>query len=104
MLSTAADGSSSHKQVAVLREQLEKARADYVRAETEAKTAEINLSLQAVQHDKIISTLRKELETLQEAATLQQTVDDLREQNQEMEDLLKAKCQEIEENDDRFIE
>ena len=90
--------------MAALKEQVEKVRADYIRAEKEAKTAEITLSLQAVQHEKTVSNLHKELEALQEAAKLHETVEELRVQNQEMEELLKAKCLEIEENDDRFIE
>lgn len=94
----------SLRQVAALQEQVEKTRAEYIRAEKSAKTAEINLSLQAVQHDNIVSTLRKELEALQETAKLEETVQDLRERNDEMEEMLKAKCVEIEENDDRFIE
>lgn len=93
-----------HKQVAALKEQVERTRADYIRAEKEAKSAEINLSLQAVQHEKAISTLRKELAALQETSKLEETVTDLRERNEEMEELLRAKCLEIEENDDRFIE
>ncbi|GJE89619.1 hypothetical protein PsYK624_057230 [Phanerochaete sordida] len=93
-----------HKQAAALKEQVEKARADYTRSEKEAKAAEISLSLQAVQHEKIVRDLRNELESLQESSKLAETVEELREQNQEMEDLLKAKCLEIEENDDRFIE
>ncbi|EKM61630.1 uncharacterized protein PHACADRAFT_84405 [Phanerochaete carnosa HHB-10118-sp] len=92
-----------HKQTATLKEQVDKTRADYIRAEKEAKTAEINLSLQAVQHEKIVSGLRNEIETLQETSKLAEAVEELREQNQEMENLLKAKCLEIEENDDRFI-
>lgn len=51
-----------------------------------------------------MSTLRKELEALQETSKLEETVQDLRERNDEMEEMLKAKCVEIEENDDRFIE
>lgn len=57
-----------------------------------------------MQHEKIVSTLRKELEALQEVSKLEETVIDLREKNEEMEELLRAKCLEIEENDDRFIE
>ena len=83
---------------------MDKTRADYIRAEKEAKTAEINLSLQAVQHETAISNLRKELAALQESSKLEEVVLELREKNEEMEELLKAKCLEIEENDDRFIE
>ena len=83
---------------------MDKTRADYIHAGKEAKTAEINLALQAVQHEKMVSNLRKELEALQESSKREETVLELREKNEEMEELLRAKCLEIEENDDRFIE
>ena len=60
--------------------------------------------MQAVHHEKTVSDLRKELEALQEVSKLEETVFELRERNEEMEQLLRAKCLEIEENDDRFIE
>ncbi|KIP03620.1 hypothetical protein PHLGIDRAFT_77276, partial [Phlebiopsis gigantea 11061_1 CR5-6] len=94
----------SHKQVSALNEQVERIRTDYIRAEKEWKAAEINLALQAAQHEKVVSNLRNEIETLQEASRLEETVAELRERNEEMEELLRAKCLEIEENDDRFIE
>ena len=79
-----------HKQIGALNEQVERLRADYVRAEKEWKAAEINLSLQAVQHEKVVSDLRKEIGTLQEAAGLEETVTELRERNEEMEELMRS--------------
>lgn len=71
--------------------------------EKAARSAEVKLDLQAAQHNKAIDSLRKELLALQETAKLEGTVLDLQDRITEMEELLKAKCQEIEENDDRFI-
>lgn len=71
--------------------------------EKAARSAEVKLDLQAAQHNKTVESLRKELAALQKTAKLEETVLDLQERNAEMEELLRSKCQEIEENDDRFI-
>ena len=94
----------SERELTALKEQLERARSDYVLAEKAGKSAEINLSLQTVQNEKLVSSLRKELAALRESSKLEGTVAELKEQNAEMEELLRAKCLEIEDNDDRFIE
>ncbi|KAL4246311.1 hypothetical protein ABKN59_008967 [Abortiporus biennis] len=91
-------------EITSLKEQLGRAHADLSRAEKAAKTAEVNLSMQEVHHDKALASLHRELDSLRGNAKLQNTVADLQEKNAEMEDLLRAKCLEIEENDDRFIE
>lgn len=80
------------------------ARADCVESEKAAKAAEINLQLESVQHEKALSSLRREVNSLRENSKLEETVADLTERNNEMEQLLQAKCLEIEENDDRVIE
>ncbi|THG98540.1 hypothetical protein EW026_g3655 [Hermanssonia centrifuga] len=92
------------RDVASLKGQLERSHSDYVRSEKAAKSAEMKIELQTVQHEKALSTLRRELEVLQESSKLEEAVVELQEKNDEMEELLKAKCLEIEENDDRFIE
>ena len=71
--------------------------------EKAARSAEVKLDLQTAQHNKAVESLKKELAVLQETAKLEETVLDLQERNAEMEELLRSKCQEIEENDDRFI-
>lgn len=86
-----------------VKKQLEETHANQVQWEKTAKSAEVKLDLQVAQHNKAVETLRKELAALQETAKLEDTVADLQDRNTEMEELLKAKCQEIEENDDRFI-
>ncbi|KAI0783300.1 hypothetical protein C8Q75DRAFT_726067 [Abortiporus biennis] len=96
--------SYSEHEITSLKEQLGRAHADLSRAEKAAKTAEVNLSMQEVHHDKALASLHRELDSLRGNAKLQNTVADLQEKNAEMEDLLRAKCLEIEENDDRFIE
>ncbi|KAI0081068.1 hypothetical protein K474DRAFT_1768813 [Panus rudis PR-1116 ss-1] len=88
------------REVNVLKEQLERTKADYLRSEQ----AEIKLAMQAAQHEKTISNLRRDLDKLRQSPKLEETVAELSERNAEMEQLLRAKCLEIEENDDRFIE
>lgn len=86
-----------------LKDQLDTVRTEYVRAEKEAKSAEMNLTLQTVQHEKLVSSLRSQLAGLEQTADLRDRIADLEEKNAQMDEWLKAKCLEIEENDDRFI-
>ncbi|KAJ3555467.1 hypothetical protein NM688_g2563 [Phlebia brevispora] len=94
---------SSQSEAQALKKQIEDTRATQVEWEKAAKSAEVKLDLQVAQHNKTVASLRKELVALQETVKLEDTVADLQGKNAEMEELLKAKCQEIEENDDRFI-
>ena len=93
----------SESEIVALKKQLEDTHAAQVQWEKTAKSAEVKLDLQVAQHNKMVESLRRELSAMQETAKLADTVADLQERNAEMEELLKAKCQEIEENDDRFI-
>lgn len=67
-------------------------------AKQAAKEAEVTLSLQNVQSDRTIAELRREVE----AQSLIKT--ELHERLANMDQLLAAKCVEIEDNDDRIIE
>ncbi|THH31942.1 hypothetical protein EUX98_g2243 [Antrodiella citrinella] len=94
----------SEHQIVGLRDELENARAEHAEAEKVAKAVEIDLQLQSVQHEKALSTLRREVSSLRVNSNLEETIAELSERNNEMEQLLQAKCMEIEENDDRVIE
>ena len=83
---------------------LERLGADLARSEKACKAAEVNLSLQNAQHKRESSELRRELSALRSRPNLEQAIAELKERNNEMEDLLRAKCTEIEENDDRVLE
>lgn len=83
---------------------MEQARADYLDSEAAVKAAGVDLHFQSVQHEKAMASLRSEINSLQKNSQLEGTVADLTERNNEMEQLLQAKCLEIEENDDRVIE
>ena len=75
-------------------------------AQTEklAKAAEVNLSLQSAQHKRETADLQRELTLLRSQPNLGDAVSELEERNNEMEELLRSKCIEIEENDDRALE
>ncbi|TFK77433.1 hypothetical protein BDN72DRAFT_753971, partial [Pluteus cervinus] len=94
----------SETQVGALKEQIEQARADVLRSEAAAKTTEINISLQTAQHKREIADMRSELNTLRCRPNLEQAMAELEERNSEMEELLRKKCAEIEENDDKALE
>ena len=86
-----------------LKKHLEDSHASQVQWEKTAKSTEIKLDLQVAQHNKAVESLQKKIEALQGTAHLADKIADLEEKNAEMDELLRAKCQEIEENDDRFI-
>lgn len=74
------------------------------RSEKSAKAAEVNLSLQGAQRKREMADLQRELTLLRTQPNLTDAVSELEERNNEMEELLRSKCIEIEENDDRALE
>ena len=60
--------------------------------------------MQTIQHEQAVASLKRELNSLRAQPRLEDEIAELKEKNAEMEELLRAKCLEIEENDDRFIE
>ncbi|EJD03538.1 uncharacterized protein FOMMEDRAFT_166919 [Fomitiporia mediterranea MF3/22] len=100
--------SSNNRELSELREELSHVREALSRSEKSGKTAEMNLLLFSQQNERTISSLRAQLKEHEKGAErihkLQQIVGETREQISEMEGLLKAKCAEIEENDDKFIQ
>ena len=95
---------ASGSKISSLIEELDQTRADLIVSEKLAKSAEINLSLQNAQHKREMSDLQRQLVTLQSQADLQAAISELEERNNEMEELLRNKCAEIEGNDDRTLE
>ena len=81
-------------------------RSEFILAESEkaSKAAEFELTLQTTQHEKVVTALRREIASLQSGPDLRSALADLEEKNRDMDGLLKAKCQEIEEYDDRILE
>ena len=102
------DLSSCEKALATLQKELATVKDNLGRSEKAGKTAEMNLILNTQQHERTVSTLQAQLleheKDVKQVKTLQQVVEDMREQINEMEVLLRAKNDEIEGNDDKFIE
>ena len=94
--------------MATLQHELGQLREQLAQSEKAGKTAEMNLLLTDTEHKKTISTLRQQLSALEKGgvqlADLQRINNELQDQVAEMESLLRGKCAEIEENDDKFIE
>lgn len=94
----------SARSIASLSDTLDRTRADLARSEESGQAAEVSLSLQTAQHKREMVDLQKQLAALQSKPDLQGIVAELEERNNEMEELLRCKCAEIEDNDDRVIE
>ncbi|KAJ3789266.1 hypothetical protein GGU10DRAFT_406358, partial [Lentinula aff. detonsa] len=90
----------SEHTIANLRAELQHVNHHLAKVEKACNTAEVNLSLQNAQHKREVSQLNQEVETLKSRPDLEGVVAELEERINEMEDLLKKKCEEIEENDD----
>lgn len=88
----------------LLKESLKRLELSLAVSEKAGKAAEFNLTLQTTQHEKVVAALRHEIASLQSRPELRSALADLEEKNREMDDLLRAKCQEIEEYDDRILE
>jgi hypothetical protein len=83
-----------------LKANLEELNTSLAEAQKASQVTEVNYALQA----QDLASVRRELATLREKPNLEEVVAELREKNQEMDELLRQKSTEIEENDDRFIE
>jgi hypothetical protein len=95
---------SSQNKVTAVTAELQRTQATLARSEKSAKAAEVNLSLQGAQHKREMADVQRQLAGLRSQPNLQDALAELEERNNEMEELLRAKCAEIEENDDRALE
>jgi hypothetical protein len=75
-----------------------------MQAEREGKAAEIQLTFQTTQHNQTVASLKREIQLLQAASQPDERIQELEEKIGYMDELMRSKTQEIEENDDRFIE
>ena len=94
----------SEQSISSLTASVQQLRDDLSQAEKAAQTSELNLSLQGVQHKREMAEMQRRIAALQSKPNLDSVVHELEERNNEMEELLRAKCAEIEENDDRVLE
>ncbi|KAH7886046.1 hypothetical protein F5I97DRAFT_1809487 [Phlebopus sp. FC_14] len=87
-----------------LRKTLEESQLSLAQSEKASKAAELSLALQATQHEKLVSALRRELASVRSAPDLQPALAELEDRNREMDELLRAKCAEIEGYDDKILD
>ncbi|KAI0308266.1 hypothetical protein B0F90DRAFT_146804 [Multifurca ochricompacta] len=64
----------------------------------------MQLTLQAAQHDQAIASLKRDIQLAQAGERQDEKIQELEERISHMDELMRSKTQEIEENDDRFIE
>ena len=62
------------------------------------------MSLLTAQYKRELADAQRELDRLRSNGNPEQVIAELEERNKDMEQLLKQKCAEIEENDDRALE
>jgi len=94
----------SESKCVTLQNALEECRLNLAQSEMAGKAAELSLTLQATQQEKVVTALRREIASLQSAPDLHTTLTELEERNCEMDELLRSKCVEIEGYDDRILE
>ncbi|EAU92541.2 hypothetical protein CC1G_06552 [Coprinopsis cinerea okayama7 len=87
-----------------LEEELVSVREELARVEQANAKANLNMSLTSAQHKREMTDLQRELQNLRSKSNLEQVIAELQERNQEMDDLLRQKCAEIEANDDKSLE
>jgi chromosome segregation ATPase len=94
----------SANESAAVKTELERMEEKYMRSERDGKAAEIQLSFQTTQHNQAVATLKREIQLLQAASRPDERIQELEEKIGYMDELMRSKTLEIEENDDRFIE
>ncbi|KAI6012414.1 hypothetical protein F5J12DRAFT_718201 [Pisolithus orientalis] len=87
-----------------LQNALQECQMNLAQSEKAGKAAELSLVLQATQHEKMAAAFRHQLTSLQSGPDLHAALVESEEKNREMDDLLRAKCAEIEGYDDRILE
>ena len=76
----------------------------YAHAERDGKAAEMQLTFQSAQHNQAVASLEREIQLLRAMSRPDERNQELEEKIGYMDELMRLKTQEIEENDDRFIE
>lgn len=96
--------SSSEFEISSLQEQLAHVKREYATVEKDWSAAEVQLSLYESTHKETVNALKRELEVLRERPDAEAQILELKERYDEMEELLKSKCAEVETTDDKYLE
>ena len=94
----------SARESTAIKTELEQVKEMYAHAERDGKAAEMQLTFQSAQHDQAVASLEREIQLLRAKSRPDEKVQELEEKISHMDELMRSKTQEIEENDDRFIE
>ncbi|KZT72868.1 hypothetical protein DAEQUDRAFT_550302 [Daedalea quercina L-15889] len=94
----------SETRIQSLSSDLDDAQTKLLQTEKALQGLEAESSMRQIQQEQTINVLKRDLRVLQSNPSLEEKIADLEERNTELEELLRNKCNEIEENDDRFID
>jgi hypothetical protein len=94
----------SARESTAIKTELEQVKEKYAHAERDGKAAEMQLTFQSAQHDQAVASLEREIQLLRATSRPDERIQELEEKISHMDELMRSKTQEIEENDDRFIE
>jgi hypothetical protein len=94
----------SARESTAIKTELEQVKEKYAHAERDGKAAEMQLTFQSAQHDQAVASLEREIQLLRATSRPDERIQELEEKIGYMDELMRSKTQEIEENDDRFIE
>ncbi|KAF8586110.1 hypothetical protein K439DRAFT_1341719 [Ramaria rubella] len=95
---------ASDHDVIKLKSEVERLRSEAAKFDEAAQAAEINLSFKSNQFEQKMAMMQRELQKQQSHHQCQENLAELNEKNEYLEEMLRMKSVEIEENDDRFIE
>ena len=65
---------------------------------------EAESAMRGIQQEQTINALKRDLQAMRSNPSLEEKIADLEERNMDLEELLRNKCAEIEDIDDRIIE
>jgi hypothetical protein len=94
----------SEKVVATLTQSLQEAEERFAEAEKIHREASTNLTLENLRLQQDIKSLQLEIQQLQTKPDTKALLAELEEKSRDMEELLRKKCEEIENHDDRVME
>lgn len=94
----------SEKSVKALKSDIESVRLDLASSQAACNKARITLDMTNANHARETERMEQEITALMSKGNLEEALADLEERNNEMEELLKQKCAEIEDNDDKTLE
>lgn len=95
---------SSETRIQSLTNDLEETRTKLVELEKAYQGLEAESSMREIQQEQTINALKRDLQAMRANPSLEEKIADLEERNMDLEELLRNKCTEIEDNDDRIIE